>query len=196
MSSLKHFLRQQINQVPVTSLENSQQPHACVSVILKGSSVDNLSIGFIERALHPEDRWSGHIAFPGGRREDSDPSHLAGAIRETKEEINLLLSEEDLIGPLSDIQARRREEVLNFYIRPYVFWINRDHSFSQANEEVADFFWIQLSQLLDTNFQTSYAHLEQGHLLSFPAINVGKKLPLWGLSYLMTQELIKKIERL
>ena len=33
------------------------------------------------------DKWSGHVAFPGGKREASDKDDQAAAVRETEEEI-------------------------------------------------------------------------------------------------------------
>ena len=33
------------------------------------------------------DKWSGHVAFPGGKREADDPDDRAAAARETAEEI-------------------------------------------------------------------------------------------------------------
>ena len=33
------------------------------------------------------DKWSGHVAFPGGKREASDKDDRAAAVRETEEEI-------------------------------------------------------------------------------------------------------------
>lgn len=47
---------------------------------------------FIKRAGRVGDRWSGHIALPGGKRDPLDVDDRAAAIRETKEEVGLDLS--------------------------------------------------------------------------------------------------------
>lgn len=44
---------------------------------------------FIKRVSHAGDRWAGHIAFPGGKKEPSDVDDQAAAVRETKEEVGL-----------------------------------------------------------------------------------------------------------
>ena len=59
---------------------------------------------FIKRAARVGDRWTGHIALPGGKREPDDSSDLATSSRETREEIGLNLNSEDclLIGNLPE----------------------------------------------------------------------------------------------
>ena len=59
---------------------------------------------FIKRAARVGDRWTGHIALPGGKREPADSSDLATSSRETREEIGLSLDSEDclLIGNLPE----------------------------------------------------------------------------------------------
>ena len=52
---------------------------------------------FIKRAARIGDRWTGHIAFPGGKREPADSSDLATSSRETREEIGLNLDSEDCL---------------------------------------------------------------------------------------------------
>jgi 8-oxo-dGTP pyrophosphatase MutT (NUDIX family) len=50
---------------------------------------------FIKRAGRVGDRWSGHTALPGGRRDLTDDDDRAAAIRETKEEVGLDLTRPD-----------------------------------------------------------------------------------------------------
>jgi 8-oxo-dGTP pyrophosphatase MutT (NUDIX family) len=47
---------------------------------------------FIKRAQNKLDKWSGNIAFPGGRRDPDDADDCAAAIRETWEEVGIDLS--------------------------------------------------------------------------------------------------------
>jgi 8-oxo-dGTP pyrophosphatase MutT (NUDIX family) len=50
---------------------------------------------FIKRAGRVGDRWSGHTALPGGRRDPTDADDRAAAVRETKEEVGLDLTRSD-----------------------------------------------------------------------------------------------------
>ena len=47
---------------------------------------------FIKRATRQGDRWTGHVALPGGKREGADDDDRAASIRETMEEIGLNLN--------------------------------------------------------------------------------------------------------
>lgn len=59
---------------------------------------------FIRRTSRPSDRYSSHIAFPGGRSEPSDTSSHYTALRETWEEIGVDLAEKEFgfVGRLDD----------------------------------------------------------------------------------------------
>jgi 8-oxo-dGTP pyrophosphatase MutT (NUDIX family) len=47
---------------------------------------------FIKRAAREGDRWTSHVALPGGKRDPEDEDDKAVAIRETDEEIGLDLT--------------------------------------------------------------------------------------------------------
>ena len=53
---------------------------AAVSLLIRPR--DQLEILLIKRALHDTDPWSGHVALPGGRRDDTDADLLETAVRE------------------------------------------------------------------------------------------------------------------
>ena len=46
---------------------------------------------FIKRASRDGDRWAGHVALPGGKREQGDADDRAVSVRETREETGLEL---------------------------------------------------------------------------------------------------------
>lgn len=49
---------------------------------------------FIKRAARSGDRWTSHIALPGGKRDPEDADDKYTAIRETREEVGLELEDE------------------------------------------------------------------------------------------------------
>ncbi|MEP6687797.1 MAG: NUDIX domain-containing protein, partial [Gemmatimonadales bacterium] len=74
----------------------------------------------IRRADRAGDPWSGHMALPGGRREETDPDLVATAVRETFEEVGLSLAPADLLGSLDDV-VPRTPVLPPIAVRPYVF---------------------------------------------------------------------------
>uniref|UniRef100_A0A060T5N7 ARAD1B13266p n=1 Tax=Blastobotrys adeninivorans TaxID=409370 RepID=A0A060T5N7_BLAAD len=70
-------------------------------------STDSPEILFIKRAASERDRWSSHIALPGGRRDPEDKSDLDAAIRETSEEVGVdLIKDGVCIGPLDQFLVK------------------------------------------------------------------------------------------
>src|SRR5688572_15001632 len=95
----------------------TETPAAAVAAILRevpGMSAAELF--FIRRAEHPQDPWSGHIAFPGGRRDPGDPNLLATAMRETLEEVGIDLSRAKLLGRLPDVPSFSRSKRANLIV--------------------------------------------------------------------------------
>jgi len=168
---------------PARDLSSQLSDYACVALILRGDSMENLEVGFILRAANPLDRWSGQLAFPGGRSEAFDLNDVQTALRETKEEIGLELHPEDLLGRLDDVQARRRGETLNFFIRAFVFYLDREFTMKLDTSEVEDFFWFPVKNLLDPARQTK--------VQEYPGIHLRPGPPLWGLTLLMVSNFLR-----
>ncbi|KAH9457832.1 hypothetical protein Pst134EB_010144 [Puccinia striiformis f. sp. tritici] len=83
-----------------------------------------LEIFYIERATRANDRWSAHIAFPGGRMEAEDEDGLFCAMRETWEEVGIDLAEKEFIhlGRLDDREITTSlGKRLLMVLSPYVF---------------------------------------------------------------------------
>ena len=59
----------------------------------------------LRRALNPSDPWSGHFAFPGGRRDPGDLDLFETCLRETREECALELHRPQLIRELPVLEA-------------------------------------------------------------------------------------------
>ena len=78
---------------------------------------------FIKRASRVGDRWTGHVALPGGKRDPEDKDDRDVAIRESLEEIGLDLTTDDYIhvGNLPE-----RVVTTSWGSEPYVFLIFHD----------------------------------------------------------------------
>ncbi len=120
---------------------------AVMAIIRRGAGGTELF--FIKRAASPLDRFSGHIAFPGGMKEESDPDMLATAVRETFEETGLNLERCGRVaGRLDDEMprpaARRGER--SYFVTPFVCALVSDAS-ARACDEVERIFWMPVSDL-------------------------------------------------
>jgi 8-oxo-dGTP pyrophosphatase MutT (NUDIX family) len=114
---------------------------------------------FIKRAGRAGDRWSGHTALPGGKRDPEDVDDCAAAIRETREEIGLDLDTVDCIqaGNLPEriVAATWGKEAL-MVLCPYLFLITSRSvpTLQPQPTEVASTHWVPLRALLSPSTRT------------------------------------------
>ena len=188
--SLATELSRILNEHKALKLNGDFANYACVAVILRGDNIQNLEVAYIRRATHEGDSWSGQVAFPGGKAEPNDANNLATATRETLEEIGFELNTSECIGNLDDIQARKSGKLLDFFIRPFVFYVDRPVSLTLAADEVADFFWIHIQDLIHPDNEIQFEVACENFNAQMPAIRTLTEPPLWGLTYLMTQNLL------
>ncbi|MGC4063494.1 MAG: CoA pyrophosphatase [Polyangiaceae bacterium] len=162
---------------------------ASVAMIL-GRAEDQLHLMFIQRAEHPADPWSGHMALPGGRRDPGDASDLDTALRETLEEVGIdLATQAELLGELDDVRATARGRAIDMAIAPFVFYME---SLSPVvpNIEVVAAHWAPLGPLFHGRADSWISvALPQG-LTRLPAWTVGEK-QVWGLTFRMVKDLFR-----
>jgi 8-oxo-dGTP pyrophosphatase MutT (NUDIX family) len=152
-----------------------------------------LQILMIKRADRVGDPWSGQMAFPGGRMDPDDRHGYAVAVRETHEEVGLLLTEADAcIGRLSDLNARPHKGALGMAVSPFVFRLDRKVKF-RPNYEVAETVWVPLEFLLDTANRETMVWERKGLKIPMPCyFYEGRRI--WGLSLMMLDELMDLVE--
>ena len=160
-------------------VEDPARPRAAVAVVLRDAT-PGPELLLIERAKHPEDPWSGHMAFPGGRVDPGDPHAQAAAERETLEEVGLSLARAELLGRLDDIEGRHAGRTLSLVISAHVFHHAEPGALS-LNHEVESALWVPVSRLVDPAFRVAYP-TPYG---DYPGILVGEpeRHVVWGLTY-------------
>jgi 8-oxo-dGTP pyrophosphatase MutT (NUDIX family) len=169
-------------------------PEAAVAAILReGPDGGDAEVLFIFRAEHPDDPWSGHVAFPGGRRDPEDASLLATAIRETREEVGIELASEDAIARLPDLPAFTRSMRRTLVVTPFVFGLRRDVVLV-PNAEVAGTIWVPLAMLANERDKTTFDLVHDGTTYQMPYIHLGEaRHRLWGMTYRMLITLLDAI---
>jgi 8-oxo-dGTP pyrophosphatase MutT (NUDIX family) len=155
-------------------------------------AVLGLELLFIHRAEHPQDPWSGQMAFPGGRRERGDAELRQTAIRETFEEIGIDLSQAGLLGALDETRAMSRMRPLDLTITPFVFRLSGPQA-PRLSAEVVSLHWVPLDDLLSSRFRDLMDYPHDGQRLKFPCFRVQGKT-IWGLTYRMFSNLQALLE--
>jgi 8-oxo-dGTP pyrophosphatase MutT (NUDIX family) len=154
----------------------------------------NVELLFIRRARRRGDPWSGHMAWPGGKREPEDASTVACAIRETREELGLDLADTaELIGAL---RVWRRAGASPKGLRAvfsYVFILAGDWDLHPSGE-VQEAVWIPLTSFTAWAARRPWSWLARWLPPVPPAFRYEGRL-IWGLTLWMLADLVGKIGR-
>lgn len=167
--------------------ESGEAPRAAVAAILRERE-RGPEVLLIRRAENERDPWSGHMAFPGGRLEPTDPSLMHTAVRETVEEVGLDLDAHgELITRLEDVPTH----TTGLIVRPFVWAVESVPSLV-PNHEVDELHWVDLASMIAGERDTTYELEWKGAQYRFPAYSVGDRA-VWGLTYKMLQILFSPL---
>lgn len=188
----KDAIRAALAARPPRLVDDPTRPRAAVAMVLRDADepARTPEVLLIERARHPSDPWSGHMAFPGGRVEEGDPDARAAAERETLEEVGLALSGADLLGRLDDLEGRHAGRRLPLVISAWVYHVS-DPGPLRPNYEVQETLWVPLRRLVDPRHHVEYPTPWAG----YPGILVGKpgRHVVWGLTYRFLEIFLERL---
>lgn len=162
---------------------------SAVGLYLSDLCGEGLQVLMIKRAERAGDPWSGHMAFPGGRKDRADHNTLATAKRETREEIALDPDHHaQLVGRLSDVATHARLRTGPMIITPYVFRLKSLPELA-PNYEVDEVVWVPLNFLADRGNRQKMRWAPNGIALELPCY-LFRERRIWGLSLMMLDELM------
>lgn len=177
-------LRMRLRKETSAPMSGHGAPVAAVAIIVNPNDQKG-SILLIRRTERQGDPWSGQIAFPGGHKAPDDRDFLETAIREAREEVGIELQTHELLGSLPLVHARtRRVQVV-----PYVFQLKTSVTV-RSNEEVAESFWVPLSELEMIKASKNEVNVEEGKLNVDAYIYDGHVV--WGLTFRLINILLDK----
>lgn len=171
---------------------NSNTLQAAVAIVLRERE-DDTDVLLIKRAEKEGDPWSGDMAFPGGHREPQDVDLAAAALRETEEEIGLVVRRANMIGALSQQRPTRRGGAFDMLVAPYVFFLDGDPRFDLSSE-VAAVVWSPLGPMHGGRSHASENRLIAGVPTPFNGYRVTGGHFVWGLTYRMIETLFEAID--
>jgi 8-oxo-dGTP pyrophosphatase MutT (NUDIX family) len=133
------------------TLQNHQsstmpEPEAAVGII--SSSAPEESILLIKRNENEHDPWSGHYAFPGGRKEKADATIYQTCIREVREETGIVLEPDSLHQTCAPARAGRNVKA-PILVQPYVFKIAERPRIIIEQKEIARHVWLAVGAFRD-----------------------------------------------
>lgn len=177
--------------------DDQEGPRAAVGAILREKDGE-AELLFIVRAEREGDLWSGHVAFPGGKRSGADGSLRDTAIRETREEVGIALDASMLVGRLPDIPAfTRSQKYGTLVVAAFVFALREDVALVPNLAEVAETMWIPVSSLATGTgpaLRAMFPWKWEGREMELPCFHLGPdKRVLWGLTYRMVETILESL---
>ena len=170
----------------------SSGERAAVAAILRDGP-EGAEVLLIRRAERAGDPWSGHMAFPGGRRDPADADLYVTAVRETREEVGIdLATHGTLLGRLADTPAMVRSRRSGLVVTPFVFALGplQPDALVFDPEEVAEALWAPIAKLAQGEGAGTVAWEIEGRTLDLPCWRIDGRV-VWGLTYRMLQMLFE-----
>jgi 8-oxo-dGTP pyrophosphatase MutT (NUDIX family) len=161
---------------------------AAVALIFCAPPDSPAELLFIERALKEGDPWSGHMAFPGGRRDGADRDLVATSVRETREEVGL-----ELGPPIARLDDFANARAGSLVVSPFVYQLDARPRLS-PNREVQSTVWIPVPWLLHPDAAVDYEISRESQKLVFPAVRYDR-YTVWGLTYRIVANLFEALGR-
>lgn len=169
----------------------SSLPRESAVMMLLYEKNDILHTVFVQRPDY-EGVHSGQIGFPGGKREPSDNTLLFTALRETLEEVGVMIHPHEVIGQLSELYIPPS----NFLVQPFVAWLDEAPAFVPDEREVRELLEEPVLPFLQDNAlvkKSIYLPVYKVTVES-PAYEVSGRT-LWGATAMMMREWSLTVKR-
>ncbi|MCC2656207.1 MAG: CoA pyrophosphatase [Panacagrimonas sp.] len=160
------------------------RPAAVLAPVLRRG--DAYSVMLTRRAEHLSSH-KGQISFPGGRRDDTDVSVAANALREAQEEVGLDPARVEVLGYLDDYPV-----VSRYLVTPVVGLIDGDFTAQADPSEVAEVFELPLELALDRKAYARKSLTRDGLVVPYYELN-WQNYRVWGATAGMLWNLCERV---
>ena len=150
-------------------------------------------IWFIKRTEYRDDAFSGHVAFPGGKKKQSDATLIDTAFREVGEELGFdAVKEAEILGEM-DFVRPYTPSVRQYAVKPFVAMINDKVEFV-PNYEVSEFFCVPVSHLVNPKNRDVRERKRDGKIID-DYVFAYRNYIIWGLTGRILDEFFRKTSR-
>lgn len=164
------------DEMETSFLSSPEDSGAAVAIVI--CTIPTAAVLLLRRSRQESDPWSGHFAFPGGRKDRRDRDLLATCLRETVEETAIVLDKSSLVRELNPTMAgsRVKSPVL---VQPYLFKLVERPAVTIQESEIESYLWLDIKHFLDLR-NHCVAEVLPGRF--FPAFALDDYY-LWGFTY-------------
>lgn len=143
------------------------------------------------RSLNHNDKHSGQISLPGGKKEKDDISFAETAKRETTEEIGIEKHYIRIIREISPIYIPPS----NFYVHPFISYTKRNPEFHLQKSEVSELIEFPVASLLNLNDTPEMMNLPESKNTEVPVISFNGYI-IWGATSMILSEFSRLLKNL
>lgn len=143
------------------------------------------------RSENENDRHSGQISLPGGKKEEEDATFEITAKRETTEEMGIGEHYIRIIRELSPIYIPPS----NFYVRPFVSYTKKNPEFFLQEAEAVELIEFPVSSLLNLSDKPEIMVLPSTRGHEVPVINFNGYI-IWGATSMILSEFSQLLKNL
>ena len=170
---------------PVFSYEDilTRNPKLAAVNILLYLKDNEWHFPLIVRSINENDRHSGQISLPGGKKENDDPDFSYTAKRETSEELGIDEHYVRIIREMSPIYIPPS----NFYVHSFVSYTKKNPEFFLQETEAVELIEFPISSLLNLPNQPKIMALPSTKGYEVPVIDFNGYI-IWGATSMILSE--------
>jgi len=186
-------IREEIRKVldpPGSSPDPGEGLLASAVLVMLCEQGEGHGIWFIRRTEYKDDAFSGHVAFPGGKKKQSDATLIDTAFREVGEELGFDTGEKvEILGEM-DFVRPYTPSVRQYAVKPFVAMIDGEVEFV-PNYEVSEFFCVPVSHLVNPKNRDVRERKREGKVINDYVFAYGNHI-IWGLTGRILDEFFRK----
>jgi 8-oxo-dGTP pyrophosphatase MutT (NUDIX family) len=173
-----------------TEPDLAQLPKAAVCMILKlDLTNDQIAVLLAQRRISESDPWSGNVAFPGGKYEESDGEIMNTAKREVMEECGIDVGKCELLGTLDDTMPGNK----SIAVTPFVVLAPKSIIVRINEREITGYVWIPIDFFIDKKNSSPMQVRRTGTTHEVASYKYQESYLVWGMTLRIIDDFLSKV---